>query len=1178
MVPATHQRLLLACALFAFGPAVLAGKSLPAGTSVPAGRVDFATEVQPILSSKCYPCHGPDDAARKAKLRLDSFLEATRSRSPRAAIAPNHSQESEILHRIRSADPEEVMPPPEVKNPVTPAEADVLSRWIQQGAEYASHWAWTPPTRPSLPPAVDRAWARNGIDRFIAARLKASGLTPSAEADRPTLIRRLSLDLTGLPPSPEEVSAFMADRRPDAYERLVDRLLASPHFGERWARVWLDLGRYADSAGYGSDPLRPNIWPWRDWLIGALNRNLPYDEFTRDLLAGDLVENATDEQRSATAFHRNTMTNTEGGTDDEEWRVAAVKDRVGVTAQVWMGLTMNCAQCHTHKFDPITHREYYGFYALFNQTADFDQPDERPTMPVFSEAERRRRAELTASIDRKETELKAPNPDFEAELKDWAREAARPVPWTPLAPIRITSQATNAPAFEVESDRSIRVGGPTAPRDTYSLTAPVTLDRLTALQIEVLPDPSLPAQGPGRADGGAFVLNDVRLDLVPEVARAQAGRFVRLEASGINRILSLAEVQVWSRGTNLALRGTAKQSSTGYLGDAVRAIDGNTDGRYEQGRSTTHTETEKDPWWEVDLGGEVPVETIAVWNRTDGSVGDRLANTRVVVLDANRRPVWQGLLERAPAPVSTMGPASPTPIRLTRASADRSAAEFPASKAIDADSGANSGWSPGDSGNIHRWTAELTEPLEFKTPVRVQVTLAQNQGDRKVLGRFRVSVTDRVTPVQTWSEQISRALDVDPERWTPDQRRLLADHLRPESKTLGPVVRELQDLRGQLAALRGTPLPVLKELEPTGARVTRVLNKGNFLDPGDPVVPGVPAGFHPWPAGAPTNRLGLVQWLMSPANPLTARVAVNRTWTQLLGRALVETEEDFGTQGTAPTHRDLLDWLAVSYQTPRPNGTKVDPLRPELGWDFKALVKLIVTSATYRQSSVTMPDQLEKDPLNTLYSRASRRRLDAEMVRDQALALSGLLSRKVGGPSVYPAQPDGLWRAAFNGERSWTTSEGEDRYRRGIYTFWRRTIPYPSMATFDAPSRENCTVRRQPTNTPLQAFVTLNDPVFVECAQALGRRLAQADGSVADRVRLGLERALCRPASEEAVQRLVSLHDSERSGYADRTDEALRLSTDPLGMLPAGLDPAEAAAWTTVANVLLNLDGVLMKN
>ena len=1070
------------------------------------------------------------------------------------------------------------MPPPEVKNPVTPAEAEVLSRWIQQGAEYASHWAWTAPTRPPLPPVVDRAWARNGIDRFIAARLKASGLTPSAEADRPTLIRRLSLDLTGLPPSPEEVSAFMADRRPDAYERLVDRLLASPHFGERWARVWLDLARYADSAGYGSDPLRPNIWPWRDWLIGALNRNLPYDEFTRDLLAGDLLENATDEQRAATAFHRNTMTNTEGGTDDEEWRVAAVKDRVGVTAQVWMGLTMNCAQCHTHKFDPITHREYYGFYALFNQTADFDQPDERPTMPVFSEAERRRRAELTASIDRKETELKALNPDFEAELKDWAREAARPVPWTLLAPIRITSQATNAPAFEVESDRSIRVGGPTAPRDTYSLTAPVTLDRLTALQIEVLPDPSLPAQGPGRADGGAFVLSDVRLDLVPEVARAQAGRFVRLEASGSNRILSLAEVQVWSRGTNLALRGTAKQSSTGYLGDAVRAIDGNTDGRYEQGRSTTHTETEKDPWWEVDLGVEVPVETIAVWNRTDGSVGDRLANTRVVVLDANRRPVWQGLLERAPAPMSTVGPASPTPIRLTRASADRSAAEFPASKAIDADSGANSGWSPGDSGNAHRWTAELTEPLEFKTPVRVQVTLAQNQGDRKVLGRFRVSVTDRVTPVQTWSEQISRALDVDPERWTPDQRRLLADHFRPESKTLGPVVRELQDLRGQLAALRGTPLPVLKELEPTGARVTRVLNKGNFLDPGDPVVPGVPAGFHPWPAGAPTNRLGLVQWLMSPANPLTARVAVNRTWTQLLGRALVETEEDFGTQGTAPTHRDLLDWLAVSYQTPRPNGTKVDPLRPELGWDFKALVKLIVTSATYRQSSVTTPDQLEKDPLNTLYSRASRRRLDAEMVRDQALALSGLLSRKVGGPSVYPAQPDGLWRAAFNGERSWTTSEGEDRYRRGIYTFWRRTIPYPSMATFDAPSRENCTVRRQPTNTPLQAFVTLNDPVFVECAQALGRRLAQADGSVADRVRLGLERALCRPASEEAVQRLVSLHDSERSGYADRTDEALRLSTDPLGMLPAGLDPAEAAAWTTVANVLLNLDGVLMKN
>ena len=1007
MVPATKRRSLLVCAFLVLGPATLTGGQ---------PRVDFATEVQPILSSKSYPCHGPDEAARKAKLRLDSFIEATRSRSPRAAITPNHAGDSEILHRVRSTDPEEVMPPPELKNPVTPAEAEILSRWIQQGAEYASHWAWSPPRRSEFPKVSDRGWVKNGIDRFIAARLESSGLKPSAEADRPTLIRRLSLDLTGLPPSPDEVAAFVADRRPDAYERLVDRLLASPHFGERWARVWLDLARYAVSAGYGSDPLRPNIWRWRDWLIGALNRNLPYDEFTRDLLAGDLVENATDEQRAATAFHRNTMTNTEGGTDDEEWRVAAVKDRVGVTAQVWMGLTMNCAQCHTHKFDPITHNEYYRFYALFNQTADFDQPDERPTMPVYSESERRRRAALQAAIDRKETELKAPNAEFEAELKDWAREAGRSIAWTTLSPTSIASQATNPPSFQVEGDQSVRVGGTVSPRDTYVLTAPVTLSKLTALQVEVLPDPSLPDQGPGRGAKGAFVLSDVRLDLLPEVSRSQAGRYLRLEAPGANRILSLAEVQVWSGGTNLAQRGTAKQSSTGYLGDAVRAIDGNTDGRYEQARSTTHTETEKDPWWELDLGSELPVETIAVWNRTDGSVGERLANTKVLLLDANRRPVWQGVLEAAPAPVATVGPGAPMPVRLTRASADRSAGDFPAAKAIDADSGANSGWSPGDSGNAHRWTAELAEPLELKAPARFRITLSQNQGDNRVLGRFRVSVTDRVTPVQTYSEALSKALAVDPDRWTPEQWQRVADHLRPESRTLGPGVREVQDLRAQLAAIRGTALPVLKEVEPTAARVTRVLNKGNFLDPVDPVVPGVPAGFHPWPAGAPTNRLGLVQWIMSPENPLTARVAVNRTWTQLLGRALVETEEDFGTQGTPPTHRDLLDWLAVGYQAPRRAGHRVDPFRPELGWDFKALVKLIVTSATYRQSSVATPDRLEKDPLNTLYSRASRRRLDAEMVRDQALTLSGLLSRKIGGASVYPAQPDGLWRAAFNGK------------------------------------------------------------------------------------------------------------------------------------------------------------------
>ena len=1168
---------ILACLSIWASSAVAWAGPLP-GTRTSAASVDFASAVQPILSKKCFPCHGADEGSRKAKLRLDSFAEATRPRTPRAAVVPGGALDSELMHRILSQDPEEVMPPPELKNPLTDAEREVLKQWIEQGAEYSPHWAWTPPVRPPLPPEVERGWAHNGIDRFVAAKLVEVGLEPSPAADRHVLIRRLSLDLTGLPPSAEDVAAFVNDRSAGAYEAAVDRLLASPHFGERWARLWMDLGRYADSAGYGSDPLRPNIWPWRDWVIGALNRNLPYDEFTRDLLAGDLVENATEEQKVATAFHRNTMTNTEGGTDDEEWRVAAVKDRAGVTAQVWMGLTMNCAQCHTHKFDPITHREYYSFYSFFNQTADFDQPDERPTMPVYSASEHQRRAELKAAIERVEAEYLAPNPAFDAELSAWARKAAIPVPWQTLRPTTLTSVATNAPTFTTDSDGTIRVSGPVSARDTYAVTASVTSPRITALQVEVLTDSTLPHQGPGRSESGAFVLNDLRLELIPATTEARPVRYVRLEAPGEGRILSLAEVQVMSGGTNVAGQGKARQSSTDYGGDAARALDGNTDGQFDAAKSTTHTGTEKDPWWELDLGQEQPVETVAIWNRTDAGVGVRLANTRVLLLDAQRKPVWQGVLEAAPAPMSQVGPSSPQLLPLVRASADSSAGDFAAGEAVDADPGRNSGWSPSSPGTSHRWTAELAEPVKLSGPARIRVTLAQNYGEQRTLGRFRLAVTDQPAPVRTLPGPIDALVRLSPDQWTESQKATLAEFYRPESQTLGGKARELVDLRAQRAAIRGTPLPVLRELEPASLRSTRLLNKGNFLDPGEPVEPGVPGAFHAWPANAPSNRLGLVEWLMAPDNPLTARVAVNRTWAQLLGQALVETEEDFGTQGTLPTNRPLLDWLAVSFQSSPAAGVSHDPFHPELGWDFKALIRLIVTSATYRQSSALTPDRLEKDPLNKFYSRAARRRLDAETVRDQALTLSGLLSRKVGGPSVYPYQPEGLWRAAFNGERSWVPSEGEDRYRRGIYTFWRRTVPYPSMATFDAPSREACTLRRQPTNTPLQAFVTLNDPVFVECAQALGRWLAGQPGTVADRVRRGLERVLARPASKQAVRELTELYQAELADYQDRRDGARQLATEPLGPLPPELTPEAAAAWTTVANVLLNLDGVLTKN
>jgi uncharacterized protein DUF1553/uncharacterized protein DUF1549/cytochrome c len=817
------------------------------GTSPAKRKVDFNREVRPILAKNCFACHGQDEAKRARGLRLDVRDAATKPlKSGETAIVPGDPESSALLFRVTEDDETLRMPPAKTGSRLGPAEVDVLRRWIEQGAEYARHWAWIPPEALPLPKVHDTAWPRNGVDFWILDRLEKEGLKPSPETDRYTLLRRASLDLRGLPPTPREVDRFIRDQAPDAYERAVDRFLDEPSYGERWARMWLDQARYADSAGFGSDPLRPNIWRYRDWVIDAFNRNVPYDRFTLLQIAGDLLPNPGLEDRIATAFHRNTMTNTEGGTDDEEFRVAAIKDRADTTAQVWMGLTMGCAKCHSHKFDPITHDEYYRFYAFFNQSADNDQPDESPVIP-------------------------APTLESTARLREF----------------------------------------------------------------------------------------DARLAAV----RAKL---------------------------------------------------------------------------------EVPTPALAA-----------------------AQLKWESSLKPADAAA------------------------------------------------------------------------------RKGL-----------------SKEILAIVDTPAEKRTKPQAEAIARHYR----TVAP---ELKPIRDELAALEKSrpkvpTVPVMVELPTDRRRVTRVLRKGNFVDPGEPVEPGVPRALHPYPPGAPANRLGLARWLIDPKNPLTARVAVNRDWAQIFGAGLVETEEDFGTQGEPPSHHELLDWLAVRYR--------------DSGWDTKALLRLIVTSATYRQSSKVRPDLLEKDPRNRLLARAPRVRLEAEMVRDQALALSGLLSRKVGGPSVFPPQPAGLWQAAFNGERTWTTSQGEDRYRRGLYVFWRRTVPYPSMATFDAPSREICAIKRVRTNTPLQSFVTMNDPVYVEAAQALARRIVREGGAdVAARARYALQLCQCRPPRPEQVEPLVSLHDAQLARYRRDRQAAADLATDPIGPLPPGMDPADLAAWTAVANVLLNLDSVLTK-
>ena len=757
-------------------------------------QIDYARQIRPILSHSCFSCHGHDAEHREADLRLDTQSGATAAREGSAALVPGDSQASLMFARITASDPDERMPPVDSGQQLTAAEIELLRNWIDQGAEYAVHWAFIPPQRPQPPQVSDKLWPVNPIDQFVLRRLEAEGLRPAQEADRHTLIRRLSFDLTGLPPTLEEVQSFVTDASPRAYEALVERLLDSSHYGERWARVWMDLARYADTQGYEKDRAR-TVWPWRDWVVQAFNDDMPYDQFTVEQLAGDLLPESSEAQQLATVFHRHTMTNTEGGTDDEEFRVAAVKDRVDTTGLIWLGLSVGCAKCHSHKYDPISQTEYYRLFAFFNQTADADRHDDQPTRALPSPFYFRQHAELVAEL---------------------ARERQR--------------------------------------------LAEATVNRQAAAQ--------------------------------------------------------------------------------------------------------------------------------------------RIAN-----------------LERQ-----------------------------------------------------------------------------------------------------------------------------LAD---------------------KIAAMQPPSVPVMEELAAADRRATHVLIKGNFLNPGAQVDVGVPQALHPLPPDATRNRLGVARWLMDRENPLTARVTVNRVWSRMFGVGLVETEEDFGTQGELPSHPLLLDWLATEF-------------RDTHRWSHKQLCKTIVMSATYRQSAAATPEMVRRDPRNRLLARGPRFRLEAEMIRDSALAASGLLSRKLYGPPVMPPQPDGIWKSVYNSGR-WVTSEGEDRYRRGLYTFAKRTSAYPAFLLLDAGSGEVCLPRRIRTNTATAALATLNDPVFTEAAQALARRVAAQESDVVARVRLAWRLVTGRSPQQTEAAQIVQLYEAQVDHYRQHPDAALQMATVPLGELPAGAVAADRAAWTVVASVLLNLDEVLTK-
>ncbi|MBA4190835.1 MAG: hypothetical protein C0467_22845 [Planctomycetaceae bacterium] len=973
---------------------VAAGMVTPAVHA--ADAPDFNRDVRPILSARCFKCHGPDDAARKAKLRLDTRegAEATLGKV----------DDSEFVRRIFATDDKEIMPPPAVKIPLTAKEKETLKAWVAAGAKYESHWAFGPVVRPNPPVSRDPKGSVNAIDAFIRAKLDKEGLTHSPPADKPTLIRRVYLDLIGIPPTPEEVDAFVKDPAGDAYEKLVEKLLASPQYGERWARKWLDLARYADTNGYEKDRRR-SIWPYRDWVIKAINDDMPFDQFTIKQLAGDLLPNANPSDRIATGFHRNTMLNEEGGIDPLEFRYYAVVDRVATTGTTWLGLTTGCAQCHTHKFDPITHTEYFRLFAFLNNA-------DEPEMSVLTAEQLNKQREIEAKVRVLEMQLatKLPAEQRDKLFAGWlTAERKTAVKWDTLRPTKLDGGPNSKLA--ILEDGSILASGDAMKHDIYTLTLTDLPAGTTAIRIEALPHESLPANGPGRAfyEGpkGDFLLGDISL-----------------------------------------------------------------------------------------IADDKPVKIAS----------------------------------------ATEAPARP---------------KTPAMKALDDNT--QTGWaSAGNEGKPSYAVFVLEKPLTAKT---AKLKLVFERHYAASLGRFRVSATTvDGAKAREFPGEIEAILTIPTEKLTAEQRESLLRHWAKVAPELKAARDEIDALRKQIPAPPTTL--VMQERPADNPRTTFRHHRGEFLQPKEAVEPGVPSWLPPLPKDAPANRLTFAKWLVSKENPLTARVTVNRHWHAFFGRGLVRTLDDFGYQGEAPTHPELLDWLASEFV--------------ERGWSVKSLHRLIVTSATYRQSSRVPPVLLAKDADNKLLARGPRVRLEAEQIRDSALKAAGLLSAKMYGPSVFPPQPAGATDVSY-GNFQWKVSDGEDRYRRGLYTFAKRTAPYAMAGTFDAPSGEACIARREVTNTALQALTMLNDAVLLEVAQALARRTIEQKGKPEERAAYLFKLCLVRTPSAEEVARLARFYEAQRARFAidpERADAVAGAGNGPA---------AERAAWTATARAILNLDEFVTK-
>jgi cytochrome c553 len=1026
-----------AVALFVTSAAARAGAPEP---------VDYTRDVRPLLAANCLHCHGQDPTTREADLRLDQFtITADDVAGAEAVIVPGDAAASELFARITSDDPDLRMPPVGSGKELDAEQIETLRRWIEAGAEYQRHWAFVAPERPAVPPVSDSAWVRNPIDAFVLARLDREGLRPSSPAADNTLLRRLSLDLVGLPPTLDDLAEFEQNAAADpsaASMKVIDRLLASPHFGERWGRLWLDAARYADSDGFEKDKPR-FVWMYRDWVVAALNADKPYDKFLVEQIAGDLLPGATQAEHVATGFLRNSMINEEGGADPEQFRMEALFDRMDAIGKAVLGLTVQCAQCHTHKYDPIEQTDYYRLFAMLNNC-------DEAQITTYTDAQLAEWAATEAVIARIEDELKADMPDWRKQMAAWEAQQPAAAPWTVISPS--FDGSGDEKNYTLEDGSILAQGYAPTYFDTHFSIDVKAPQKITAVRLELLNDPNLPHGGPGRSIYGTCALTDFHVSSAP-----LAG------------------------GEEAELKVASASSATKPPGKPLDAIYDN-------------------------LSGEL-----------------RVTGPIAYAIDNDPLTAW----------TTDIGPA--------------------------------------DANKPHCAVFVLEKPLEVGAGVRLDFRLSQYHGgwnsddnQNNNLGRFRVAITDaEKPPAEAIPPSVQAVMAIAAEQRTPEQVATVFGFWRTTVPQWAEANRRLEALR--LSHPRGaTQLALAERPKP---RATHRLDRGDFLKPMEQVTAGVPAFLHTMDAEAP-DRLDLARWLANRRSPTTARAVVNRIWQAYFGVGLVSTPEDLGTQGELPSHPELLDWLAVELM--------------DNGWSLKHIHRLIVDSATYRQESVATPDLLDRDPDNRLLARGPRFRVDAESVRDIALATSGLLSHAMGGPSVYPPAPKFLFEPpASYGPKTWHYDTGPDKYRRAFYTFRYRSAPYPMLENFDAPRGDTACVRRVRSNTPLQALATLNESLSMECARELARHIVSKGGADAEaRLQYVMRRCLAREPRGAEIAVLTRFVESQRERFDNGGVDPWPLlgaegETKPT--LPDGATPAEMAAWTALARVVLNLDETITK-